>query len=203
MEKASRKYHDDLTDDAVSYLVQRGISEEAIERFRLGVVADPLPGHEKYQGKLCIPYLTTYGPVTLRFRRLDGDEGSKYLTLPGDTPRIYNPQALQRGTRGICITEGELDCIVAEMCGLPTIGFPGATSWNRVWLRLLEGYTQVMLLQDDDDAGRDMAEKLGKVLPNLRPVVMTKPPEADKGDVTTFFLHHGAEALRRKVLGSR
>jgi len=194
LERASKRYHENITPDAVAYLKGRGVGEESIDRFQLGVVADPLPGHERYEGMLSIPYLTAYGPVTIRYRRLGGD-GEKYLTMPGDTPRIFNPQALQRGTRGICITEGELDCIIAEQCGLPAIAFPGSTSWRKVWLRLLEDYAQVLLLQDDDEAGRAMAERLGKMLPNLRPVVMTG------GDVTSFVLQHGEEALKEKVVG--
>ncbi|WP_433332568.1 toprim domain-containing protein [Spirillospora sp. CA-294931] len=196
MEKASRRYHEGITPEGVEYLTGRGISPEMIERFRLGVVCDPLPGHEKYQGMLCIPYLTKYGAVTLRFRRL-GESGEKYLTMPGDIPRIFNSQALERGTRGICVTEGELDCIIAETCDLPCIGLPGATSWQPVWAYLLEQYDQVMLLQDDDEAGEKMATALGKPLrSNLRPVVM------NGGDVNSFFQENGREALRGKVIAA-
>lgn len=204
LEKASRKYHDELTPEGVEYLTgpERGLTEEAIERFRLGVVADPLPGHERYRGWLSIPYLTAYGTTSIRFRRLDGKSGDKYLSLPGDPVRIYNPQALQRGTRAICLTEGEFDCMVVEMCGMPCIGLPGAQSWQRVWTRLLEQYESIFFLQDDDDAGRSMSENIAKHLPsNFRPIVMTKPAPDKKGDVTNFFLTHGREALKDKVLG--
>ncbi|MEU9871124.1 hypothetical protein AB0C87_25170 [Actinomadura sp. NPDC048021] len=198
LEKASRKYSDEITQDAVEYLTgpKRGLTEEAIERHRLGVVADPLPGHETYRGWITIPYLTAYGVTTIRFRRLGDGTGDKYLTVAGDPVRIYNPEALQRGTRAICLTEGEFDCVVAEMCDMPCIGLPGAQSWQPAWSRLLEQYDAVFFLQDDDDAGRTMAKSLGKPLRgNLRTIVM------DGGDVTSFFLEHGREALREKVLG--
>ncbi|WP_245627893.1 toprim domain-containing protein [Actinomadura oligospora] len=195
LERASRKYHDEITPEGVEYLTGRGITEEAIGQWRLGVVSDPLPGHERYRGWLSIPYLTKHGIVTIRYRRLSGT-GDKYLTMPGDIPRIFNPSALEAGTRGICVTEGELDCIVAQMCDLPCIGLPGATSWQPVWAYLLEQYDQVMLLQDADDAGEKMAAALAKPLrTNLRPVVMTG------GDVNSYFQAHGREALRTKVLG--
>jgi DNA primase len=207
LEKASRRYHEDITPEGVEYLIGRGLTPEAIEAHRLGVVVDPLPGHEQYRGHLAIPYLTSYGIVSIRYRRLSDihadakslDEldkgGPKYLTMPGDMPRIYNVAALERGTRGMCLAEGELDCIIAELCGLPCIALPGANAWQKVFLRLLEQYDQVMLLQDDDKAGKEMADKLGRELKNLRPVVMTG------GDTTSFFCQQGAEALKRKVLG--
>jgi DNA primase len=194
LERASRTYHDQLTPAAVEYLTARGLTEEVIARFRLGVVNDPLPSHDKYQGKLVIPYLTNYGPTTLRFRRLGDGEGTKYLTLAGDIPRIFNPQALERGTRAICVSEGEIDCITAEMCDLPCIGIPGTQSWQPLWTKLLGQYESVFLLQDDGDAGKAMADKLSKFLShNLRPIVMTGD------DVNYFFLQHGREALRAKV----
>lgn len=202
LEKASSEYQSQLTEDAIAYLKgpKRGLDDEDIEKWRLGVVADPLPGHEKFTGYLTIPYLTNYGVVSIRYRRLGDPEGegkkpSKYLTAPGDMPRLYNPAALQRGTRGICVSEGEFDCIIAEKCDLPCIGIPGATTWVPIWKRLLEQYDQVMLLQDDGEAGQKMAETLGKELKNLRPVIMTGD------DTTSFFLEHGREALRRKVIG--
>jgi DNA primase len=210
LERASQKYANDLPEDAIEYLMgpKRGLNEEAIERFRLGVVVDPVPGHEQYTGCLSIPYLSNYGILTIRFRRpsdinknalsldeLDKVESPKYLTIAGDRPRIYNVAALERGLRSICVAEGEFDAIIAEMCDLPCIALPGAQSWKPLWSRLLEQYEAVFLLQDDDEAGKKLAASMGKQLHNLRPVVMTG------GDVTSFYVEHGREALREKVIG--
>lgn len=195
MEEASQRYHEQLQDhSAGEYLASRGLTKEAIEKFRLGVVVDPSQGHEKYKGCLSIPYLTSHGILTIRWRPFY-ESDAKYLTSSGDQDWLYNPQALERGTRGICLCEGEFDTIVADMCGLPAVGIPGSTKWESAWTRLFSDYQYVVLLQDDDEAGRKMAAKLGKILRNLRPVVM------DSGDVNSFFQQHGAEALRRKVLG--
>lgn len=196
LEEASQRYHEQLQEhpNAGEYLASRGLTEELISRFRLGVVDAPSIGHESYKGCLSIPYLSNYGVLSIRWRPLY-ESDAKYLTSPGDHDWIYNPQALERGTRGICICEGEFDTIIAESAGLPSIGLPGSTKWENAWTRLLSGYQYVVLLQDDDEAGRKMAAKLGKILRNLRPVVM------DGGDVNSFFLQHGAEALREKVLG--
>lgn len=195
LERASKSYHQQLSPSVVEYLTgpERGLTEEAIERFQLGVVVDPEPGHEQYRGCLTIPYLTPSGSVTsIRFRRM-GDAGPKYMTVAGDIPRLYNTAALERGTRAICVAEGELDCIVAEMAGLPTVGVPGANSWNPIWARLLAMYDAVYVLSDDDDAGKEFVFTLAKTLDNVRNVPMTG------GDVTSFFIENGTEELRRKV----
>lgn len=195
MEEASQRYHEQLQGhSAAEYLAGRGLTPEVISRFRLGVVESPSQGHESYKGCLSIPYLSNYGILTIRWRPLY-ESDAKYLTSPGDKDWLYNPQALERGTRGICLCEGEFDTMVAEMCGLPAVGLPGSTKWEPAWTRLFSDYQYVVLLQDDDEAGRKMAARLGKILRNLRPVVMTG------GDVNSFFQQHGAEALREKVLG--
>lgn len=180
---------------AAEYLEARGITERVRRRFRLGVVDDPLPGHEEYQECIVIPYLSALDEVvTIRFRNIAG-YGPKYISFTGDPPRIYNAKALDRGTRGICITEGEFDAQISELCGLPTVGVPGATSWNPIWNQLFAGYPEVFVLQDDDEAGRDLAHKIMKELPGARSVVM------NGGDVNEFYLTHGRDALRAKVLG--
>lgn len=199
LEKSSQRYHEQLSPSAVEYLTgpERGLTEEVIEKFRLGFVGDPEPGHETYAGMLAIPYLTPKGSVvSIRFRSLPPAD-KVYLTVAGDTPRPYNTVDIDRGTSSICVTEGEFDCAVSTMCGLPTAGLPGSNSWNPVWVRLFQPYDAVYLLSDDDESGRRMAEKLGSVLPNLRnvPMVCSEP----KGDVTKFYLEFGEQELRKKV----
>lgn len=199
LEESSKEYHNQLNQSVVEYLTgpERGLDEETIRRFRLGVVVDPQPGHENYVGCLTIPYLTPSGSViSIRFRSLPPAE-KIYLTAPGDITRIYNTSALERGTRSICVTEGEPDCWVAEMCGLPAIGIPGTQNWNPMWADLLEPYEFVFVLSDDDEPGKELPKTMGRNLRNIRDVPMVCSQK--KGDVTSFFLEHGAEELRRKV----
>jgi DNA primase len=201
LEKSSTSYHDQLDAGVREYLTgERGISEEIIARFRLGLVVDPAPGHETYRGCLSIPYLTPSGSVTsIRFRTLPPAD-KKYLSVAGDMGRLYNTVDLERGTRAICVTEGEPDCWTAVMCGLPTVGIPGATSWNPVWARLLSQYDAVYTLSDDDDAGQKLPATLGKDLDNIRDVPMQiGPASLSGGDVNKFVLEYGAEELRKKV----
>lgn len=196
LEGASKRYALALPESptAVEYLANRGI-EEMAQRFRLGLVDAPLPGHEQYLGMLAIPYLTPTGSVTtIRYRNLT-NVGPKYLSPPGDIPRIYNTEALERATRAIIITEGELDAISAEVAGFPAVGLPGAQSWRPAWRRLFLQYDQVMVLQDDDDAGKEFAYKIQSELENARTIVMKR------GDVNDFLVKNGPAELRKLVTG--
>jgi DNA primase len=107
---------------------------------------------------------------------------------------MYGTEALQRGTRNICVTEGEFDRIIANQCGLPVVGIPGANSWENVWRRLLVQFDAVYMLHDDDEPGRELVAKVANSgLDNVRPIPMTG------GDVTSTFAAHGRDGLRAKL----
>ncbi|TDD97224.1 toprim domain-containing protein [Actinomadura rubrisoli] len=205
MEKATSRYERALNSErvAVDYLMNsRGLTKETIQEFRLGVVADPLPGHEHVRGWISIPYLTPDDSVvSLRFRRLGDGGGSKYLSIAGDAPRLFNAKILNRGDlTWMCTPEGEFDAMIAVQCGVPAVGIPGAQSWQRRWYRLFTHYNLVCGLHDDDEAGRDLAHKIAESLDNFRPVPMTAPAPGVKGDVTNLVLHQGPDALRKKLV---
>lgn len=196
-ETASKLYHDQLDAEALAYLTgpERLLPEEAVAKYRLGVVRSPEPGHEAVRGYLSIPYLTPDGEcISIRFRRLGDGDGPKYRSIAGDIPRLYGAEAVLRGTRNICATEGEFDRLVADMCGLPAVGIPGATSWNPIWRRLLVQFDSIFILHDDDEPGRELVAKVANSgLDNVRPIPMTG------GDVTSFVRDHGKEGLWRKL----
>lgn len=199
LEKATSRYQESLKQSQAAghYLERlRGLKWETVRKFRLGFVADPFPGHEHVQGWISIPYLTPDGSVvSIRFRRL-GDQGggSKYLSIAGDLPRVFNTPVLDEGFRtGICICEGEFDAMIASQCGLPAVAVPGANAWQKRWHRLFTQYNVVYILHDDDEPGKDLAFRIAETLDNARPVPMTG------GDVTTFVFEYGSDALMKKV----
>lgn len=197
MEEASIRYNASIkASPAEKYLTEeRGLTDATIERHHLGYVEDPFPGHEMYHGCLAIPYLTPDGSVTsIRFRRLDG-EGSKYLTVAGDMTRLYNTAALTLPYSKVCVTEGEIDAMTAQQCGLPAVGVPGANSWQPVWHLLFKQYDTVFVLIDDDKAGHEFGQAVARSLDTARIVPMTG------GDVNSFVLEHGPQALKGKING--
>jgi len=96
---------------AKDYLLSRHLSVEEASTFHLGVVEDPLPGHEAYKGRLAIPYITPSGVVDIRFRAMS-NEDPKYMGLVGAKTTMFNTQACFVADKYICVTEGEFDCIM-------------------------------------------------------------------------------------------
>lgn len=162
MTEAAKMFQDSLGGSALEYLEARGLAGVAGQA-GLGVVpGDAGPEWEKYSGMLAIPYFTVDGEVvSLRFRTLeDDDPRPKYLQPSGSDITIYNMPALNRPTRSVIITEGELDALTLESYGYTAIGIPGANAWKRHYARALDGFGAVIAWGDPDEAGKKLNEEI-------------------------------------------
>ncbi|MFG1602827.1 toprim domain-containing protein [Actinoplanes sp. NPDC049265] len=200
MEEATATYQAAVTADAARYLLARGIDQHTAATFRLGVVADPLPGHERFRGYLAIPYLDRDDhPLSIRFRCLnDGhvhrEHGhGKYMSLAGEPARVYNVSAVHRADDEIHIAEGEFDAQVLTIVGLPAIAIPGASGWKAHHRRMLAGFSRAWVWGDADDAGADFTTRVCRSLRTAKGVRLRR------GDVTDTYLRDGANALHALV----
>jgi hypothetical protein len=203
LREATQRYKNNLpASPGEEYLATRGLTnpriKQEVDRFLLGYVDDPLPGHEMYRGMLAIPYLrwcqtNGWSVVSLRFRHL-ADVNNKYQTVAGDRPRLYNTLALTYITPTIAITEGEIDAITAEVCGVHAVGVPGAQAWKPYFREPFLGYKEVFILADGDEPGMQFAHTVAKTLPNARVIPM--PPGED---VNSLVMSQGKPALLKRI----
>ena len=191
--KATENYERNL-DEVAPYLESRGITKETALMFRLGFVKNPETGHEPYQGKLAIPYLTPSGVIDIRFRSLNADSGPKYLSRPGASTHIFNVAALNTDSDVLVICEGEIDTMIATQVGFAAVGLPGANNWKPFYARVLADWEKIMLFCDGDNAGKEMAKTITRELDNVFPIFM--PENCDVNDV---FLAEGAEGLHKRA----
>ena len=207
--------------DALEYLKKRGLSADSVRSFSLGVVAEPLTGHEQYQGRLSIPYLTRSGAVGMSFRCIVHEDckpihNDKYQWPSGLVRRIFNTPALDVPSPFIVICEGEMDTMTAAQAGLPAVGVPGVENWQPFFARVFKGYDDVFILADGDPlkkrpncrkckdrdfpecqghrAGLELANKISSDVPQARTVMM---PEGY--DVNSYVLENSPDALRARI----
>jgi len=185
LEQAVSHYQKNLA-TAEEYLRGRGLSHADALRHRLGVVIEPLNGHEQYVGRLAIPYLTRSGVVDVRFRAM-GAEQPRYLGLPGANTHLYNVNAFFRAKDWIAVCEGEIDTITLDSAmNYPAIGVPGVNNWKRHYVRILQDFDKILIFADGDQAGYDFAKNLTKELGNVITVHM---PEGE--DVNSTYIKYG------------
>ncbi len=193
MGRASEKYAASIS-LAEDYLRSRGIPIEIARLARLGVVAEPEVGHEQYQGRLAIPYVTKTGVVDIRFRSLNPAVEPKYMGLTGAETKMYNVTDVERAGDFIGVCEGELDTLTMSACvGIPCVGVPGANSWKKHYTRLLADFERVFVFADGDQPGKEFASSLARELP----VTVVQFPDGE--DVNSFYISNGAEAIRAKI----
>lgn len=171
---------------------------DAALKARLGVVLDPLTGHEQYVNRLAIPYLTKSGVVDIRFRSI-GNEEPRYMGLTGATTHLYNVGAFFRASSYICICEGEIDTITLDsVCGIPAVGVPGVNNWKKHYTRLLADFDKVFLFADGDNAGHEFAKSLARELPSL---IVIQAPEGE--DVNSIYKTEGSDYFKEKIASAQ
>lgn len=189
--KAQTRYQSGMTVEAANYLRGRGISKEGAQSAGLGVVNDPILGHERFVGMISIPYITRHVPVVgWKFRRMSGD-GPKYDSPSGQKARLYGAHTLTNADT-LLVCEGEFDAILAhQITGLPAVGVPGVSAWKAHYASVIDGYPRVLVLADndasrEDNPGRALARKICEQAPQASAIDL--PP----GDLTDFVMAGGS-----------
>jgi len=144
-----------------------------------------------YNHRIIIPYKWKNEIVYLRARYFDQDcspktDQSKYLGLINDelnlnTPkRFYNVDVIEKLLPGefLYITEGELDAIMMGDLGYNAVGIPGVGNMpSHFWLKRLFPF-KVILVLDNDEAGKLLGNKLQKFFEYHRKPIFEKRLEA-------------------------
>lgn len=192
--QATQKYAAEI-EVAAEYLSNRRLSVEEASIFHLGVVVDPLPGHEAYKGRLSIPYITPSGVVDIRFRDLTGTHDAKYMGLVGAETTMFNTQAVFAADDYICVTEGEFDCIMmSTKTQHPTVGIPGANNWKKHYAKILDDFDTVIVLADGDAPGLEFGKKISRELGNVNIISMP-----DGEDVNSMIIKEGSDWIDERI----
>ncbi len=109
-------------------------------------------GDEAMSGRIVIPELRGAHCGWMVGRAPDGGPGPKYRGLSLPKPLL----GYDRGRRRLFLTEGPFDWLTLTGWGLPACALLG-TQPGRGVLRLLERARSVVLVMDNDEAGRDAA----------------------------------------------
>jgi hypothetical protein len=162
-------------------------------------VVEPEVGHEIYEGRLSIPYITRSGIVNMKFRCMEPHDCKevgcpKYMGLSQQT-NIYNVGAFFADSPILGMAEGEIDTQVLDgLVGIPTVGIPGVKNWKPHYERCFSDYERVLVFVDGDEAGRDFAKHVQYVLEDVTPVWMPSGM-----DVSSVYQAEGPDGLRKRA----
>ena len=161
---------------AVRYFEGRRISQESIKRFSLG--------YSEKQDMVTIPITTPDGLNYVGFvgRSVEGKDFKNTPKLPKSKILFNLHRARLHDT--VYVVESSFDAIRLDQCGIASVATLGS-SVSKVQIQLLtKHFNNVILVPDNDDAGKDMAHRVIDVI-GPRAVSIGLPSRfKDIGDMT-------------------
>jgi hypothetical protein len=113
--------------------------------------------------------------VGIRLRLWSGAK----LSVKGSRVGLFVPRGLNNAPDRLLITEGESDCAALLDLGFETVGRPSCSSGGKHVVRLVQRVTphEVVIVADNDDAGRDGARDLvAELRPHCSRIRVVCPP---------------------------
>jgi twinkle protein len=171
-------------------LVKRGISEKVCQQYRIYKDGDVLRFH----------YFDDAGIL----KGCKVKTKAKVFSYEGETPGTLFGQHLFPATgKRVVITEGELDAASCSeaMPGWPMVSLPsGAAAAKKSIQRAipwLQGYAEIVLFFDNDEAGRKAPEEAASVLPPGKCKIASL--QGDYKDASDALIANDSEAIRRAI----
>lgn len=182
-----------------TYLNERGINDETIEKRRLGF------GNFYRKNWITIPIPDNQGSwAFLKLRRDPTDESNtdKYKFYPiGSGSSLYGVESVENA-REVWICEGEFDQMVLAQQGIAAVtSTAGAGTFKREWAEILVRVPRVVICFDNDAAGRDGSDRVANILKeeleNTSVFLARLPEDMENGaDISNYFGTYGGDKER-------
>jgi hypothetical protein len=144
-----------------------GVSAESFRRLRMG-----------WDGEgFTFPMSNDFGKIVGIRRRFPN---GRKVSAAGSRTGLFIPTGLEN-TGTLLITEGPTDCAVALDLGFAAIGRPNCNSKMEMTVKGARGWSEIVIIGDNDLPGRNGAEKLADSLVlYCRSVKIVYPPDGIK-----------------------
>lgn len=177
-------FHEALPDRIREYLNGRGIPDGIISRYRLG-----------WNGRrITIPITNRDGIVSffkLAKDPADASDAPKMLVNAGGSVELYGWERVLAKTSPLVICEGEFDRLVLESRGFPAVTSTGGCGvFRKEWAKEFAEIREVYICFDNDEPGRDGAQRVAELIPYAKIVRLTDDV-GPAGDITDFLVRLG------------
>jgi 5S rRNA maturation endonuclease (ribonuclease M5) len=166
--------------EPMDYMTARGFSEETCERWGVRyanrVVLEKVPDEvSELKHVVAIPVYDASGKVAMwTYRATERSDawmrtGAKYVHTPGGPKqKLWFGEHLQRGEDEVAVTEGPMDAMWLDQCGIPAVANLGShlknVSANLAKIDRLCSFRKVTLFFDRDSGGITSANQIGRLL---------------------------------------
>ncbi len=198
--KSSKKFNDKLVESChealperiKEYLIRRGISEELIDKYKIG--------YGRFYGRTWIttPVKDKDGKYIFFKLRRDPEQGDKKGTYPkGVEAQIYDWDMLKSDQKRLVLCEGEMDRFHLLSKGISAVcSSHGVQTFKKKWVSQFDKDVELYICFDNDDPAKAGVEKVSEMLDDAgykNVYRIDLPAElGEKGDVTDYFTKLGA-----------
>jgi DNA primase len=157
------------------YWYDRCLTDSTIDRFRLGY----------HKGWYTIPVY--YGNELMNIQKRREKPDKFIYTWYRKPPCLFNRDMLEFVDR-VVLTEGIVGSILLNQNGIPSVSkVGGALTWLDEWTKFFIQKKRVFIVFDNDDAGRNGADKISKILGSLKCKVFTFEGRKKGYDIVDYF----------------
>ena len=192
MQQLVKYYQEQLTEEAILYLNQRGIEKDTIETFEIGFEKDSIgfqPNQKGFKGyfrnRIIFPFLTKDKQVVdFIGRSIDGKE-PKYKSLIGVNNLFFNETVLDH-SEDIIFCNSIFDVLSLEQANLPAVCLID----NQVAEEQIEQLKgkRVFFCFGNDELGRRESIRIAKIFENyVKELYIVRLPQGLK-DINDFFV---------------
>lgn len=175
---------------AAKYLKGRGITKESVEKY--------LIGYSDKQDMITIPIYSPDGVCVGMVGR--SVEGKEFKNTPG-LPRAKTMFNIQRNKAAnkIFVVESSFDAIRIEQVGGRAVATLGSNISRKQKDLLKKYFTSIIVVSDNDEAGRDMKDKLSMSLGNI--IIQGNLPDSvkDVSDLDDTQLHTFIQQFNNEI----
>lgn len=176
------------TENPDGYLQSRGLKDETIQKHKLEVKIYN-GSNPRYKGRHVVKIPV---PTGIRYRLINPKSGEdKYFCKWGTTPCLLKGNG---DTKTVILAEGEFDKYIIEQETRYEVwtGTSGVNVFRDYWVKDFEKAEKIYIAYDNDEAGRNAAEKRATQL-GIERCYRLEVPQSYGKDWTDFFLKGGSK----------
>jgi Toprim-like/DNA primase catalytic core, N-terminal domain len=160
------------------YLQQRGVDAALADRFGIGFY----PGRGIMCGRIVIPVHNERGRLVAYAGRAVDRTNPRYRFPAGfrKSAELYNVHRCH--LRSVVLVEGFFDVLNVVKAGFDAVALMGASLSERQRVLLLSHFSEVVLLLDGDDAGRQATRRIAEALKHLVKLRVGVVPDGHQPD---------------------
>ena len=194
----TQKYIKDMTSESYEYLYDRGIDDDAIEKWSIC--------YDKNSDRIVFPLHNPYKNIIGFNKRLLSKEtkglNRKYIHSSDSdifkkSKYFYGLQYIDRSKDYIILTEGVIDVILATMYGVSNVICALGTSLSEYQLEILAKYNkEVIVIYDNDKAGQEGIERDKRTFRSLGAQVVSLELDQSKDEEGKFLIKDCSDYLK-------